>query len=275
MVVEPRAEHRQRAYDVRCEWGEHGLELLARDCAVVVIVDVLSFCTAVDIAVGRGARVLPQRCADAATGKGQVAPSSAARREAAALGALAAGPRDGTGPSLRPSSLLRLVPTTLLALPSPNGATLCSIAGLHSAVVLAGCLRNASAVAAAARQVRCPIGLVAAGERWPDGTLRVAAEDALGVGAIATALQQGDTAATRSEQGHAPGTRDRPTLSPEARLVAAQFAAASRNGLLAVLCELASGRELIADGYGDDVRLAADLDVSAAVPRLIDGVLRG
>jgi len=56
-----RVEHQQGAYDVRCEWGRHGVELLARECAVVVIVDVLSFCTSVDVAVGRGARVLPQR----------------------------------------------------------------------------------------------------------------------------------------------------------------------------------------------------------------------
>jgi 2-phosphosulfolactate phosphatase len=275
VIVEPRVENRQRAYDVRCEWGAHGVELLARECAVVVIVDVLSFCTAVDIAVGRGAQVLPQRWADAVTDTGLAASSGVAARDAAALGALSAGPRDGTGPSLRPSSLLGLAPNTLLALPSPNGATLCTAAGRHSAAVLVGCLRNASAVAAAARRVGSPIGLVPAGERWPDDTLRVAAEDALGVGAIATALQQGDTAATQSEQCHPPGARDRLTLSPEAQLAAAQFAAASRDGLLAVLSELASGRELIAGGYGDDVLLAADLDVSTAVPRLVDGVLRG
>jgi 2-phosphosulfolactate phosphatase len=206
--------------------------------------------------VGRGARVLPQRWADAAAENGRAAPSSVAAREAAALGALSAGRRDGTGPSLRPSSLVRLAPGTLLALPSPNGATLCAAAARHAAVVLAGCLRNASAVAAAARDVGGPIGLVPAGERWPDGTLRVAAEDALGVGAIAAAI------------------RDRPTVSPESQLTIAQFAVASRRGLLAVLSELASGQELIAAGYEEDVRLAAELDVSEAVPRLVDGALR-
>jgi 2-phosphosulfolactate phosphatase len=120
-----------------------------------------------------------------------------------------------------------------------------------------------------------PIGLVPAGERWPDGTLRVAAEDAIGVGAIAAALQQGDATAAQSEQGHPAATRDRHTLSPEAELAVAQFAAATRRGLLPVLSELASGRELIAGGYAEDVRLAADLDVSQAVPRLVDGVLQG
>jgi phosphosulfolactate phosphohydrolase-like enzyme len=107
VVVDSRAEHRQRAYDVRYEWGLHGVELLARDCAAVAIVDVLSFCTSVDIAVA-----------------------------------------------------------------------------------------------------------------------------------------------------------------------AAQFEMAKLSGLSTVLSELSSGRELIADGHGEDVRLAADLDVSRAVPRLVDGVLR-
>jgi 2-phosphosulfolactate phosphatase len=273
--VEARVEHRQRAYAVRCEWGAHGVELLARECAVIVIVDVLSFCTAVDVAVGRGARVLPQRWADAATKSGRASPSSAAARDAAARGAVSAGPRGGTGPSLRPSSLVGLARDTLLALPSPNGATLCAAADGHRAVVLAGCLRNASAVAAAARGVGDPIGLVPAGERWPDGSLRVAAEDALGVGAIATALQQGDTAPKILEQCHPPALRSGSTFSPETRLVVAQYAAAAESGLLTVLSELASGRELIAGGYSEDVRLAADLDVSEAVPRLVDGVLRG
>jgi 2-phosphosulfolactate phosphatase len=237
-----RVEHRQYAYDVRCEWGRHGVELLARECAVVVIVDVLSFCTSVDVAVGRGARVLPQRWRN-----------PYAAREAATYGALPAGRRDGGGPSLRPSSLLGLAAGTVLALPSPNGATLCAAAAGYDAVVFAGCLRNATAVGTAARAVGGPIGLVPAGERWPDDTLRVAAEDALGAGAVIAAIDAG-------------------SLSPEAELVAAQFTAAAGR-LPAVLAGLASGRELIADGYGADVDLAAALDVSAAAPRLVDGVL--
>ena len=237
-----RVEHRQRAYDVRCEWGAHGVALLARECAVVVIVDVLSFGTSVDVAVGRGARVLPQRWRD---------PDAA--REAAAHGAVQAGRREGAGPSLRPSSLLGLAEGTVLALPSPNGASLCAAAARHDAVVFAGCLRNATAVAAAARAAGGPVGVVPAGERWSDDTLRVAVEDAVGAGAIVAALGGG-------------------SLSPEAELVAAQFAAAA-DRLPAVLAALASGRELIADGYRADVDLAAALDVSSAAPRLVDGIL--
>jgi 2-phosphosulfolactate phosphatase len=235
-----RDEHRQRSHRVRLEWGRVGAELLAADCAVVVVVDVLSFSTSVDIAVGRGAAVLPQFVGD----------QGAALAEAARRGALPAGSRHGSGPSLRPSSLVELEPGTTLALPSPNGATLCRAAATGGAEVIAGCLRNATAVAAAADAADGPIGLVPAGERWPDGSLRPALEDVLGAGAIAARLTGRST---------------------EAELAAAQFSGVT--DLREVLAGCSSGQELIADGYGVDVELAAALDVSTAVPRLHGGVL--
>jgi 2-phosphosulfolactate phosphatase len=226
------------------EWGREGAELLAAECAAVIVVDVLSFCTAVDVAVGRGAAILPQSWSggDPAT-------------EARALGVQPAGPRNGSGPSLRPSSLVDLPPGTRLGLPSPNGATLCATVAATGAALFAGCLRNASATASAALAVDGPIGLVPAGERWPGGTLRVAVEDALGVGAIAAALPAAD-------------------LSPEAALAVAQFVAARDQGLAAVLAATASGRELVADGYASDVTLAAALDTSVLAPRLQGGLLQ-
>ncbi|CAA9416232.1 MAG: hypothetical protein AVDCRST_MAG66-2408, partial [uncultured Pseudonocardia sp.] len=50
--MEIREEHRQRGHRVRLEWGAEGAALLAAECAVVVVVDVLSFGTSVDVAVG-------------------------------------------------------------------------------------------------------------------------------------------------------------------------------------------------------------------------------
>ena len=244
MPVDARPEHRQRAYRVRLEWGREGAELLAAECAAVIVVDVLSFCTSVDVAVGRGAAILPQRPSD-----------GDAAAQARALGVQPAGPRGGSGPSLRPSSLVDLPAGTRLGLPSPNGATLCAAVAATGAVLFAGCLRNASATAAAALAVDGPIGLVPAGERWPGGTLRVAVEDALGAGAIAAALPAAD-------------------LSPEAELAAAQFVAARDRGLAAVLAATASGRELVADGYASDVALAAALDTSVLAPRLRGGLLQ-
>ena len=238
-----RPEHRQRDHRVRLEWGGAGAALLAEECAAVVVVDVLSFGTAVDVAVGRGAAVLPQRHDDPA----------AAVREAVDRGAVPAGDRHGPGPSLRPSSLTRLEPGTRLALTSPNGATLCALAAGGRAEVVAGCLRNATAVGAFLRGVDGPVGVVPAGERWPDGTLRVAVEDLLGAGAVVAGLDG---------------------RSPEADAAAALFTAlaAAAPDLRTTLGALASGRELLADGFGD-VDLAAELDASDAVPVLRDGFL--
>jgi len=47
----------QRQFDVQCEWGEAGLRQLVADSDAIVMVDVLSFATCVDIAVGNGATV--------------------------------------------------------------------------------------------------------------------------------------------------------------------------------------------------------------------------
>jgi 2-phosphosulfolactate phosphatase len=246
VITSARPEHRQRDHAIRLEWGREGAALLAEECAAVIVVDVLSFCTSVDIAVGRGARVLPQRYDD----------RDAARAEAVALGLRPAGPRDGTAPSLRPSSLTALPPGTGIALPSPNGATLCAAVAATGAVLFAGCLRNAPAVAAAALEIGGPVGIVPAGERWPGDTLRVAAEDAMGAGAIAAAMPAADR-------------------SPEAELAATQFTAAQERGLYTVLAATASGRELLSDGYGADVALAAAYDASPAAPRLRDGLLQG
>ncbi|WP_370947717.1 hypothetical protein AB5J62_09210 [Amycolatopsis sp. cg5] len=48
----------QDGFDVRLEWGREGVETLGAACAVLVIVDVLSFSTTVDLIVSRGGRAL-------------------------------------------------------------------------------------------------------------------------------------------------------------------------------------------------------------------------
>ena len=241
-----RREHVQDGYDVRLEWGREGVLTLGTHCAVIVIIDVLSFCTAVDMAVGLGATVLPLPWDDE-RGAG------IAHRAGATL----AGPRSAGGLSLSPASLRNLAAGTRLALPSPNGAALCVLAQRTGAHVLAGCLRNAAATARTAHRLAGggPIGLVPAGERWelPGEPLRPALEDVVGAGAIAGVL---------------PGA-----FSPEAELAAAQFAAARSRGLHGVLAASASGRELICDGFACDVTLAAAHDASEAAPQLHAGLL--
>ncbi|HVK21634.1 MAG TPA: 2-phosphosulfolactate phosphatase [Actinokineospora sp.] len=227
----------QSGFDVRVEWGLDGVAALAGKCGALVIVDVLSFSTSVDIAVSRGGRVLPVRYRD-----------ERAQAEARAAGAML----PGDGPwTLRPSSLTALPTGTFLALPSPNGATLSAVAAETGVQVFAGCLRNAAAVAAAVRPLG-PVGIVAASERWGHvGALRPCVEDQLGAGAIAHALG---------------GAR-----SPEARVAEAAFLAFA-DDLHGVLRECSSGRELIAAGHAGDVELAAGHGASTTVPTLVDGV---
>lgn len=239
----------QSGFDVRVEWGELGLRALADGTEVVIIVDVLSFSTATDVAVARGAWVLPFESRD------RVAAAAFAERERALL----AGPREHLIPtadhgrySLSPVSLQHIPHGTRLVLPSPNGATLSRIAAEHGRTVFAGCLRNAAAVAVAARTAGRTIGVIAAGERWRgDHSLRPAIEDLVGAGAIISALDPG-----------AP--------SPEAELAVAGFQHMATN-LDRYLQACASGRELIELGFDDDVRLAAELNVSATAPVLSAG----
>jgi 2-phosphosulfolactate phosphatase len=149
----------QAEYEIRCEWGPVGVEQLAPISDAVVIVDVLSFTTCVDIAVGRGATVFP------CLWKDERAAKLAKERNAVLAG------RRGEGAfSLSPASLATIPQDMRLVLPSPNGSTLSMATG--SVPTFAGCLRNA------------------AGERWHDGdsSLRPAIEDWLGAGAIIAQL---------------------------------------------------------------------------------------
>lgn len=230
----------QSDFAVRFEWGIHGVTEVAGSEGVTIIVDVLSFSSCVEIACSRGALVLPHRFGDDS--------AEAHAREQRAV--LACG-RGGEGWSLSPASLLDVPAGTRLVLPSPNGSTL-SLASRTPRVV-AGCLRNAAAVAAFASRQPGPVTVVAAGERWPDGSLRPAVEDLLGAGAILR---------------HLPGRR-----SPEAAVAELAFAPALQ-GLGDLLRDCASGIELRERGFARDVELAAMVDASACVPVLEHGAYR-
>lgn len=224
----------QDPYEIRCEWGFPGLNALLPHSDAIIVVDVLSFCTCIDIAVGRGALIFPFPFQDA----GAVAFAST-------HGAELAGPRDGHRYSLSPQSLLTIPPATRLVLPSPNGAALALKAG--GTPTLAGCLRNAQAVARAATGFGKRISVIPAGERWEDGTPRFAIEDWIAAGAIIR---------------HLPGRR-----SPEAALAEQSFLA-SPGDLRSFLVEAVSGRELTDRGFEGDVGLAAVFEESDCVPIL-------
>jgi 2-phosphosulfolactate phosphatase len=205
---------------------------------VIVIVDVLSFSTCVDVAVNRGGVVYP--FAD----RGETADAYAQ-----SLGALLVEikPQDHTF-TFSQSSLLNLPVGSRIVLPSPNGSTLSMATG--AIPTLTGCLRNAYAVAHAAQKLGGRISVIAAGERWPDGSLRPALEDLLGAGAILSCLE-----GNRSSDAHA---------------AVAAFEE-SRPTLYERILECPSGQELIGKGRTADVSLSCELDQSSVVPYLLDG----
>lgn len=228
--------------ECRCEWGLGGVRHLA-PADVVVVVDVLSFTTCVDVALAQGATILPF------PSKGSDAEAFARAQSAELAGARGVGRY-----SLSPLSFLNATPGLRCVLPSPNGATLVLEAAATGAVVLAGCLRNAVAVARAAQRIGRTVNVVPAGEQWPDGSLRPGIEDWLGAGAILRELS---------------GTKSSEALSAIAAFERAEHT------LGELVAGSASGRELIERGYPQDVTLAAALNVSREAPRLATGAFVG
>lgn len=260
------AAHRQLPFAVRLEWGRDGAATVAPGTDLAVVVDVLSFTTCVSVALDRGAEVVPYRWRD-----------TGAEDFAAHHDALLAGPRDGGGLSLSPASLRAARSLGRVVLPSPNGSELCHQLAGEVPLVAAVCLRNAAATAdwvAATLPADAVIAVIAAGERWPDGSLRPAVEDAMGAGAFIAAL------AAQWPAGNAPdgpGPQgddfDWSGYSPEAIAAAAVFGAAGPN-LREMLHGCSSGRELVGGGFAEDVDIAAELDGSDSVALLVDGIFR-
>lgn len=235
----------QAEFRVRLEWAEAGVRALAPVVGLVVVVDVLSFSTSVCVAVEEGARVFPYRSSD-----------GDAAAYARSIDAILADPdRRANGPTLSPASLTRLRTGQIVVLPSPNGSSCAVDAAETGAMVVAGCLRNATAVGRliAAHGGACAV--IAAGERWPDGSLRPAVEDLLGAGAILAGV-------------------DPTLLSPEARAAVGAFAE-TRSTILDAIRACASGRELIQAGFAADIDLAAEVDATDRVPVLVDGAFAG
>lgn len=235
---------------VRFDWGVAGAAELSRFCAALVVVDVLSFTTAVEVAVARGMRVHPFPW------------GAQADEYAARVGGVAAVGRRAVTPdhpwSLSPATLRGAPVVPDLVLPSPNGSTICATASATGLPVVAACLRNAPAagrwlVEQGYGTADAPIGVIASGERWPDGTLRPCVEDQLGAAAVLDALS--DVPAR---------------LSVEAAVVLA--ALASLPDVPAAVRGCVSGRELSAYGFAGDVEIATQLGVSDVVPVLRNGV---
>ena len=220
--------------------GVAGLKALQDPPEVLVLVDVLTFTTCLEVACGRGAAVIPHAWREAD-------PAPRAR----ALGAHLAGRRAEGGLSLSPPSLAGLRPGDRLMLRTPQSAVLSLTEA--APVVLAGCLRNAAAVAAAARRAGGSVAILAAGEQRAKGPPRFALEDWLAAGALAHALG---------------GQPDAAALAAKAAFLEARRDLAER------LADTPAGQELIQRGWPQDVACSAELDVSRCVPRWDDAAFR-
>ena len=266
----------QISYDVRFEWGPAGAAALAPSSSCLAVVDVLSFSTSVTVAVEAGTRVYP--CAWPAGPAAESGAEPAAEFARSHRAELAVGRRAVSAErpwSLSPAALRRAPFVPRLVLPSPNGSAICAAAaggagvgagtgvgvgvGVGAVTVIAGCLRNAAAAGRFLSGSPGPVTVVAAGERWPDGSLRPALEDLLGAGAILAALR--DAATARDA--------DAGTFSPEAEAARACFEATA--DVAAAVSGCASGRELIEGGFGEDVAIATEIGACLVVPVLTGG----
>ncbi|WP_432943023.1 2-phosphosulfolactate phosphatase [Kribbella sp. CA-253562] len=234
----------QSGYRVGFDWGPAGATAVPG--ALVAVVDVLSFTTSVTVAADRGITVLPYRWRDSTAR--QYAEQHAA---ALAVGRSEAG-RDGI--SLSPATIRQARDVQRLVLPSPNGSTISQLLADSGSTVLAVSLRNYQAAAQWAATQNATVVAIAAGERWPDGSLRPAVEDLWGAGAFIAALQ---------DLGVGP-------VSPEARAAAAAYREVAGE-LPELLKECAGGRELTQYGYPQDVAIAAEVGSSRSVPILRAG----
>ena len=231
--------YNQNEYDIRLEWGQKGVQELSPISEIVIIIDILSFSTCVDIVTGNSASVIPYRWKD------ETAIEFAKSKNAI----LADSKRQySTSYSLSPTSLMTVNKGEQIVLPSPNGSTLSLSTG--NAITLCGCLRNAKAVAEYAMTLGKTIALIPAGEQWPDGSLRPCFEDLIGAGAIISALKGILSPESQSALGAFDGTKE--TLT---------------NGLL----KCSSGKELIARGFKNDVVLSGEFNCSTNAPILQNG----
>ncbi|WP_052663634.1 2-phosphosulfolactate phosphatase [Psychromicrobium lacuslunae] len=239
-------------------WGLSGALAQCEAGVPAVVHDILSFSTTVCLAVERGIEVLPfadsADSADGADSPGNAKLSASYARERGAE--LAARRGDGSaGLSLSPQSIVasREKLPARLVLPSPNGATISAALAERGAQVYASCFRNVTATAGYLhRQQPAKVLSIAAGERWPDGSLRPAIEDLLGAAVLIEQLSQlAGTAVQLSDQ--------------------AAIALAGLSGIPAdlgtVIGRSASGLELAGIGYQGDVELACQLDSSTVVAR--------
>lgn len=215
----------QSGYAIRFGWGEYGARHLGADAGTVILVDLFGVSTCVDVACSRGAVLFSVD-----------------------------DPQAASSDVLSPWVLQACQPGAELVMAAAEAHAIATTLAPRSAQLLAGCLRNASAVAQAALRRGGPITVVTATEPWPDGGLRPGLQDLICAGAILSKLP----AAGRS---------------PQARLaiMAWQLIGNYRARCLGMTPQ---GAALLRRRRHHDLMIALREDVSDTVPVWRDGAFR-
>ncbi len=238
----------QQPWRCRLEWGHRGAAAATARSDVLVVVDTLSFSTAVATALHCGVTIYPCLPKEKERLAKEVGAETAVRRQDV--------PDKGRF-SLSPATFLSSEPGAKVVLDSPNGAACCVVAQAAPCVVV-GSFVNAQSVAGFAssrlRAVDQAVTVLACCERWntpvEGEVIRFAVEDWLGAGAILSHLSF--------------------DKSPEAQVCEAAFRGV-RDRLEEVLLNCGSGVELREKGYAADVQHAARINRYGVVPLLVEG----
>jgi 2-phosphosulfolactate phosphatase len=241
----------QDGFRARFDWGPAGAEAVGPGAGIVAVLDVLSFTTALTVAIDQGIEVFPYRwrdCTAVSHAERHKAVLAVGRAQATELGQV----------SLSPATIRQSTGIERLVLPSPNGSAISHKLAAAGSRVIGVSLRNVDAAAdwTTSRLREAPrtvVAVIAAGERWTDGSLRPALEDLWGAGAFLAGL---------ADRGIGP-------LSPEAEAAAAAYRQAA-DRLPQLLADCAGGRELIGYGYPQDVAIAGEINASRSLP-VLDG----
>lgn len=232
-------------------WGRSGAIRASENSEIVVIVDVLSFSTTVAYAVKQGAFIYPLALGDDPTDliKKYIAEAAVPRMDVPDKGRF----------SLSPLTYMGIEKNTRVVLPALNGGTCCKLAQGNSNTILIGALVNAQSIGRHIMSllnksnVVKTITVVACGERFKrlnsDGGIRFAIEDYLGAGAILSWLNSNKT--------------------PEAE-VCEEALKHNQVNLERVIWDCESSGELREIGFGDDVKLASQLNAFEVVPVMVN-----
>ncbi len=234
-------------------WGIAGVEMAVDRGDVVVIVDTLSFSSAVVTALMQGVTMIP--CAE------REHADAIAEREDAHISVPRANTDEQNPFSLSPLSYLDATPGTHVVLVSPNGGA-CAEKASRVEHAYVGCLLNAQAVAEHIATVAAEndkdITVIAAGENSAhhnlpgEARLLFAIEDYLACGAILGAIMADYTA--------------------EAAVCTNAFMN-SQEHLDHLLKNCIRGRQLIEDGYEADVNHCLQVNHYSCIPQIRGNVI--